>query len=440
MRKFLLSLTMFVAGAISAWATVEVPTEGVYTIKGGGKTNEGYRGFLAAGEGFADYPVLSDIEWSNYAGNSTTAIENGTHWYVKSDGNGKFYIYNLGLQKFIVAGGGSNINFGDTPYAWTIEVNNTEDLGSDKGLFNSIRNTDATTYLCFACGKKGNARPVFFNNQAADGGSLHTFTAVEGGATTYAEKIEAVNNFIAGYGELTYVLTDELGNKYEGTYEGFCGASEPTLEGVTGYTFENPQWNEKEFSATIVFPFPISDETTTNATMICAFSQDNMKWYVNGKNVYVDKDAEPTDMYLWAIYPSFSNGAFAFTIKNITTGNFVYSTSNDNSHAVGTVTVEETGSDVTFENNQFKLSTGKYLSVNSTNTADEQPVGTWTSHNGSRVKFIAVETEEPGEGEETGIDAVETEEEVVIYDLTGRRVEKMQKGIYIVNGKKVVIK
>ena len=29
---------------------------------------------------------------------------------------------------------------------------------------------------------------------------------------------------------------------------------------------------------------------------------------------------------------------------------------------------------------------------------------------------------------------------VVIYDLTGRRVEKMEKGIYIVNGKKVVIK
>ena len=27
---------------------------------------------------------------------------------------------------------------------------------------------------------------------------------------------------------------------------------------------------------------------------------------------------------------------------------------------------------------------------------------------------------------------------VVIYDLTGRRVEKMEKGIYIVNGKKVV--
>jgi hypothetical protein len=41
---------------------------------------------------------------------------------------------------------------------------------------------------------------------------------------------------------------------------------------------------------------------------------------------------------------------------------------------------------------------------------------------------------------ETGIDAVrsaETTDQNEIYDLSGRRVEKMQKGIYIVNGKKV---
>ena len=40
----------------------------------------------------------------------------------------------------------------------------------------------------------------------------------------------------------------------------------------------------------------------------------------------------------------------------------------------------------------------------------------------------------------TGIESVELGEELVIYDLAGRRVQKMEKGIYIVNGKKVVIK
>jgi len=43
-----------------------------------------------------------------------------------------------------------------------------------------------------------------------------------------------------------------------------------------------------------------------------------------------------------------------------------------------------------------------------------------------------------GEGT-TGIEtAVSGEQTVVIYDLAGRRVEKMEKGIYIVNGKKVI--
>ena len=40
--------------------------------------------------------------------------------------------------------------------------------------------------------------------------------------------------------------------------------------------------------------------------------------------------------------------------------------------------------------------------------------------------------------ESTGIESVELNGELVIYDLAGRRVEKMEKGIYIVNGKKVI--
>ncbi|MBR5847386.1 MAG: hypothetical protein IKY72_06260 [Bacteroidaceae bacterium] len=44
-----------------------------------------------------------------------------------------------------------------------------------------------------------------------------------------------------------------------------------------------------------------------------------------------------------------------------------------------------------------------------------------------------------GEDEDaTGIDQLINNGEVVIYDLAGRRVEKMEKGVYIVNGKKVV--
>ena len=35
---------------------------------------------------------------------------------------------------------------------------------------------------------------------------------------------------------------------------------------------------------------------------------------------------------------------------------------------------------------------------------------------------------------------IKTQESELIYDLMGRRVEKMEKGIYIVNGKKVIVK
>ena len=38
----------------------------------------------------------------------------------------------------------------------------------------------------------------------------------------------------------------------------------------------------------------------------------------------------------------------------------------------------------------------------------------------------------------TGINNINAAAELVIYDLSGRRVEKMEKGIYIVNGKKVI--
>ena len=46
-----------------------------------------------------------------------------------------------------------------------------------------------------------------------------------------------------------------------------------------------------------------------------------------------------------------------------------------------------------------------------------------------------------GNGETTSIEALESEtRDKVIYNLAGQRVQKAQKGIFIVNGKKVVIK
>ena len=58
---------------------------------------------------------------------------------------------------------------------------------------------------------------------------------------------------------------------------------------------------------------------------------------------------------------------------------------------------------------------------------------------GSAVQSLRIG--KAGEEETTGIESILGEQSsVVIYDLTGRRVEKMDKGIYIVNGVKIVKK
>ena len=79
------------------------------------------------------------------------------------------------------------------------------------------------------------------------------------------------------------------------------------------------------------------------------------------------------------------------------------------------------------------------VTIISDNTEDGGMVTiTATASNGvSATCYLAVTIEKGNI--DTAIESVEAESETVIYDLLGRRVEKMEKGgIYIVNGKKVI--
>ena len=68
--------------------------------------------------------------------------------------------------------------------------------------------------------------------------------------------------------------------------------------------------------------------------------------------------------------------------------------------------------------------------------------------NNANKAYLVVPTEQAGapmfsftrgdEEDTTGIELISNDGELVIYDLAGRRVEKMEKGIYIVNGRKVI--
>ena len=90
------------------------------------------------------------------------------------------------------------------------------------------------------------------------------------------------------------------------------------------------------------------------------------------------------------------------------------------------------------------------VSTDKTNDGtEEEPAVTYEAFKNNAFKAylpVAADEEAPamfvfsrgGDDESTGIDQLINNGEVVIYDLAGRRVEKMEKGIYIVNGKKVV--
>ena len=190
---------------------------------------------------------------------------------------------------------------------------------------------------------------------------------------------------------LSYTLTDVFGNEYTGTYLGVAGETLPTLPGAAGCTYDNAVWNGTALTANVVFPFPVSDENTTKAVMISSHNGTSLFWRAEGDNITVQKDAvADSENYYWAIYPAYAEGSFTFTIKNLGTGKFIYSTSAENKHDQGVVTLADEGSAFTLEtNNKFKLPTGKYLSINSAANTGVQYLGTWGEHGGTYNQFVA---------------------------------------------------
>ena len=157
-----------------------------------------------------------------------------------------------------------------------------------------------------------------------------------------------------------YRFTDSTGKIYVGSYNGMSGLVEPVLTGAYGHTFSNKVWNGETFEANINFPFPISKEGgVTNATYIANWikSQVTPKMWkaviedgVFNVKVYNPDVTQPVlselNMWKWAIYPQFTDGAFSFLIKNIHAGKYIYAdpTKDYNATSVkGHITLQESG-------------------------------------------------------------------------------------------------
>ena len=202
--------------------------------------------------------------------------------------------------------------------------------------------------------------------------------------------------------QISYTLTDNAGNIFEGSCEGYARIDEPTLTGAYGYSFSDKSWTEgNHFNATINFAYTTSKVGgATNAIFLSSY-YNNQQWHAVDNVVKVQTAganlAELND-WLWVIYPSFNNGAFTFTIKNIgnglyvtanKAGSFLDTSNNNNTGADGVVTLTETGTafGITSERD-FAFSIGNstaFLSINSDKDTDVDLGVHNNTHNGTNV-------------------------------------------------------
>ena len=182
MKKILLLLAT-VLTSVGAWAQ---NYDGIYTMQ---VDENQQRGYVVAGEGYEDYPVLSGITLSDYEQNSVDAIANGKNWYITTVNEGStYYFYNVAVGKFLVQEE-SKVNFGEKPYEWKISAN---------GNYLNIEDAEnAGQYLSGGCGRTAANRPMAFDTNKNDGGAKYTLTSVANGATAFAAQIAAADEAIA---------------------------------------------------------------------------------------------------------------------------------------------------------------------------------------------------------------------------------------------------
>ncbi|MBO5676880.1 MAG: hypothetical protein J6S02_01905 [Bacteroidaceae bacterium] len=197
-----------------------------------------------------------------------------------------------------------------------------------------------------------------------------------------------------------YVFT--AGNvTYNGSCEYVAFGDEVTTLAVKalGATLENAKINEGILTAGITFPFPVSNAEVTNKLMINGYAANSLNFKIYAKeNTYVkvQKAGNPTtenvDNYLWAIYPNIAEGTY--TIKNIATDKYIFSSATDKAHGNTTLEFSETSTPFVLVKDgwgySFKVADKTlYLSVNTSNSDAEQPVGLWgNTHAGSSWRFI----------------------------------------------------
>lgn len=338
----------------------EIKATACYTVVAEGHSSESEPAWAVNNEG------------TNFVSTGNTAIaDDAQKEFAFVEHNGNTYIYSVHAKKFVMKD--ASLQATEEPDAVTVEK-----LGNGKYFF---KFDDAHIINI------GGSRQMTIDNWSRkDGGNQYALT--ECGGFDPADAIEILSKVAE---TISFTFIDNAGNEYKGTYEGYRDET-PNFPGVT---FANTIWDGDAVTATVNFPFTVSKAgETPNETLLAIYNADKyIRAVGNGVKVQTLLDnnnvAQPLDLNaLWAVYPSFNGKVFAFTIKNIATGKYLYTESTGSSlNKQGTVTLGENAT--TFEltgNCDLKIS-GKdvWLSINS---ADDKDVylGTHTNeHNGTNI-------------------------------------------------------
>ena len=385
MKKILLSLCA-VLMTVGAWAQItslsDLANTSSYTIK---CVN---RGFLYYDSTNGDYVTSSSH--TDLVDATPTGAANELFAFLRTNktAEGNYYLFSKSANKFVTyKGEGVALELTDSPeHAWTVSPNGeyfTIKVPETDQTYINITNWQAK----FGCKVTSTAPDDGNKMTIKEVGTSEDFTAAIAKITTFETVVT-----------LSYTITDNAGNVYEGTFEA-APETAPTFTGVAGYTLSDKNWNGNKLTATINFPFPVSKEGgKTNATMISNFNA-NQRWHAVDTDVKVQtQDVDPAKIneWLWAIYPSFADGKFTFVVKNMSTGTYLFTDKTASSFDTqGTVVLEEAGTPlevISWLNSPCFTVSGKtlYLTINGSGDTDvylATYVGGNNNHGGNKLYF-----------------------------------------------------
>ena len=312
---------------------------------------------------------LSAFASTGDAGQSADAANTKQQFAVISNNGTDYYLYSVAAKKFVNHDKSLTENpsepievtAGTGGYAGRLRVN-------FKGISNSYINHGGSNQMAID------------NWSTIDNGNAIQFLEV-----AKFDPTEALSKFMNV--EAAYKLIDNAGNAFEGTFT-FKGSNTPAISGAFGATITNGSYDAEQnlYTATINFAYPMSKVGgATNETLLA----------INGKYIRaVDDDVkvQATDVAavdancLWAIYPTFNNGAFTFTIMNVATGKYMKTNATAGHNTQGTVVLSDEATIFTIGgDNEFKAN-NLYLSINSPANDTDVFLGLHGStHNGTNI-------------------------------------------------------